>query len=133
MFLFIATVLIIIWESLSGQNYLSANFFIKFSITGPILYYAIFAQSQCNQSKNLYNEYKFKASVARYFEAYRQIFKEDGLNQDNRIETNVLSFFIDTVKNIYQSPRKVENDLVSDQQARGVVEKIIDAFVKSYK
>ena len=129
--LFATTIGIIIWELITGGEFLSSGFAIKFSITAPLLYFVIFIHGQYNHSKQLMDEYTFKSSVARSFEAYRQIFKEDGLNSDNKVDANVLQFFIDTVKDIYKSPCKSYDDVISDKQAKGILEKIIDFFIKA--
>lgn len=131
--LFLATIGIIIWEILAGGQFLTAGFAIKLSITAPIVYITIFIHGQFNKTKELYDQYIFKASVARSFEVYRQIFKEDGTNQDNKIESKVLDFFINTVIDIYKSPCKPYENIISEKQAEGILERFATLFTKYFK
>lgn len=131
--LFIATIGIIIWEIKAGGQFLSAGFAIKLSVTAPILYFTIFIHNQFSRSKELLDEYTFKAAVARSFEAYRQIFKEDCITAENKIDPVVTNFFVETVKDIYKSPCKSQDDLISDKQAKGILERVVDFFIKGNK
>lgn len=130
--LFIVTAMIVIWEILVGGQLLSTGLAIKFSMTAPLLYFVIFIHGQYNRSKYLADEYVFKSSVARSFEAYRQLLKEDGLNAENKIDSKVLDFFINTITQIYKSPCLPIDDVVSEKEAEGIIKRFLKIF-KDFK
>ena len=93
-----------IWQVVHEQTLLKLSFAIRIPIISPIIYYLYFVVSQYKREKRLLEEYSFKASIARSFEAYRKVLKEESANDQDLLKKNEL--IIGTIKDVYSSPMK---------------------------
>jgi len=83
---------------------LKLSFAVRIPIVSPIIYYLYFTVSQYKREKRLLEEYSFKASIARSFEAYRKVLNEESTNEQDPLNKNEL--IINTIKDVYSSPMK---------------------------
>lgn len=93
-----------IWQVVHEQTLLKLSFAIRIPIISPIIYYLYFVVSQYKRERRLLEEYSFKASIARSFEAYRKVLKEESANEQDLLKKNEL--IIETIKDVYSSPMK---------------------------
>ncbi len=138
--LILAVLGVAIWQVIHEQTLLKLSFAIRLPIVTPIIYYLYFVVGQYKREHRLLEEYVFKTSIARSFEAYRKVLKEESANEQDLLKKNEL--IIDTIKNIYSSPMKnivdsksevdekkdVSFDLMGKMLEYG--EKLKDLFVK---
>ena len=101
--LIIISIGIVLWEYFTSNAFLNSNFLIKTVITSPFIFFLVFIVKQYGQEKRLCEEYSFKAAVARSFEAYRKLIREE-VSQDSEHNIKALEFFISSINNIYSNP-----------------------------
>jgi len=96
-----------IWQVLHEGALLRWGLIARLPIATPIIFYLAFASSQYSRDKKLLEEYSFKASIARSFEAYRKVVHEEIPEEEKNKKTN---FVIETIQSIYSSPMKNIHD-----------------------
>jgi len=106
--LILAVVGIAIWQIIEEKALFDFSFLIRLPLISPLVYFVVFVAQQYSRDRKLLDEYIFKASVARSFEAYRKLIKEEAdnmteANQD-KVNEKKLDFVISSIKSIYSSP-----------------------------
>ena len=130
--LILVAVAAIIFLELKNTQSLTIGFFLKFSLSFPFIYAAVFFHSQYNKEKEIEEEYAFKSAVSFSFDAYRKILVEEINYEKPDEKIKLLDFVIDTIKNIYSPitgnthPRKVN---VESSNTLEKINKIIDNIV----
>lgn len=118
-----------IWQVLHEKTLFKLSFAVRIPMIFPIIYYLYFVVSQYKREKRLLEEYSFKTSIARSFEAYRKVLKEESTNEQDLLKKNEL--IIDTIKDVYSSPMRniIKNrthDTKSKDQDFDLLNKIIE-------
>ena len=90
------------WQILAEDTLFQLSFLIRIPIITPVLYFLIFVAKQYGRDRKLLDEYTFKASVARSFEAYRKLLREEDESPES--DKQKIEFIIETIRNIYSSP-----------------------------
>ena len=98
--LIIATVIVVIWQIKDVGTLYQLNFLVKLALTSPFVYFVVFINREYSRTRNLIEEYTFKAAIARSFEAYKEIIQS--INSEDLTET--LDFIIRSIKDLYSSP-----------------------------
>lgn len=100
-----AVISVTIWQTYQGRTIFELGFLIRLALTSPIIYFVGFATTEYARAQNLIEEYTFKASIARSFEAYKEII-ESLFRHDNvdAYESQKLEFIIGTMRYLYSSP-----------------------------
>lgn len=123
---------IIVWQVVHEGTLFSLSFLSRIPISAPFIYFVVFANLQFGRTRNLIEEYTFKASVARSFEAYRLII-EGAFADDEKIgNTAKLEFIIAAIKDLYSSPMRNIKEHSSDEKSLNLsmLEKIAEIFKK---
>lgn len=127
--LVIAVLGISIWQVLHEGALLRWGFAARLPIAAPIIFYLAFVSSQYSRDKRLLEEYSFKASIARSFEAYRKVVHEE-IPEDEKSKKT--SFVVETIQSIYSSPMKNISDNRSGKdengEASGWFKRILDTL-----
>lgn len=80
------------------------NFYIRFLIASPIVYYLYFCSSQYAQSKRLHDKYSFKTTLAMSIKNHIQLLTEnEKFLKEERIN-KILDFVLDGFNKIYVEP-----------------------------
>jgi len=80
------------------------NFYVRFLIASPIVYYLYFCSSQYSQTKKLHDKYSFKTTLAMSIKHHIQLLTEhEKFNKDERIN-QILDFVLDGFQKIYNEP-----------------------------
>ncbi|PKP01185.1 MAG: hypothetical protein CVU11_16045 [Bacteroidetes bacterium HGW-Bacteroidetes-6] len=80
------------------------NFYIRFLIASPIVYYLYFCSSQYSQTKKLHDKYSFKTTLAMSIKHHIQLLTEhETFNKEERIN-KILDFVLDGFQRIYTEP-----------------------------
>lgn len=80
------------------------NFYVRFLIASPIVYYLYFCSSQYSQTKKLHDKYSFKTTLAMSIKHHIQLLTEhEKFNKDERIN-KILDFVLDGFQRIYTEP-----------------------------
>jgi hypothetical protein len=90
------------WQIIAEDTLFQLSFLIRIPIITPVLYFLIFVAKQYGRDRKLLDEYTFKASVARSFEAYRKLLREEDESAES--DKQKIDFIIETIRNIYSSP-----------------------------
>ena len=98
--LIVASIVIVSWQVYEANTLYQLTFLIKLTLTSPFVYFVIFINREYSRTRGLIEEYTFKASIARSFEAYKEIVESADL--EARKET--LLFITETIKDLYSSP-----------------------------
>lgn len=90
------------WD-LTNQTF-DINFYVRFLIASPIVYYLYFCSSQYNQTKKLHDKYSFKTTLATSIKAHMVLLTgHEKFNDPGRIN-KILEFILDGFRNIYTEP-----------------------------
>ncbi len=116
----------------TGMKFTAASW-LEFTIALPLIYSAVFFQSQHAKARDYLEEYAFKSLVAHSLPEYRNFIQQDVDMGKAEERKKYLDFAVVAVKAIYVPPREIiakhplkEEDTVPV----GVVEKLGDVFKK---
>jgi len=80
------------------------NFYVRFLIASPVVYYLYFCSNQFNQAKKLHDKYSFKTTLAMSIKSHIELLtKHEKFNEKERMD-KILEFVLDGFKNIYSEP-----------------------------
>lgn len=135
--LFISVISIAIWQVIEEGSLFKLTLLIRLPLITPIIFFVYFIEKQYSIDRKLSDEYIFKATVARSFEAYRKLLNEESTcdNDDqNKLLEKKLDFVVESIKNIYTSPLinlkdKENNEVVGI----GLLEKVVSIINKVIK
>jgi len=93
---------------IAGTNF-DFNFYVRFSILSPIVYYLVFCSTQYNKAKSLYDKYSFKTTLAMTIKSHIDLLtKEENFNQPERMD-KILDFILEGFAKIYNEPYSEED------------------------
>ena len=81
-----------------------ANFYIRFLITSPIIFYLVFVTGQYNRSKKLLEKYSFKTAIALSIDAHINLLSNIKILNQRESYERIVNFIIDGFTKIYQEP-----------------------------
>jgi len=83
---------------------LKLNFYLRFVLLSPVVYYLFFCASQHNKVQKLYDKYSFKTTLAMSIKHHIELLvKQDLFVQKGQVE-KVLDFVLDAFAKIYVEP-----------------------------
>ena len=86
------------------DNNFDYNFYVRFLILSPIVYYLVFCSSQYNQVKKLHDKYSFKTTLAMTIKSHIELLThEENFQSPERLD-KILDFIIDGFNKIYNEP-----------------------------
>lgn len=127
--LIIGTAILVFWQIKTIGTLYHLTFLIKLALTSPFVYFVVFINREYGRTRNLIEEYTFKAAIARSFEAYKEIIQ--GADSDDATKT--LDFVIKSINDLYSSPmvnikknsiKEKENSPDILSKARALVEEV---------
>lgn len=96
---------------------LDVNFYVRFLITSPIIYYLVFVTNQFNRTKSLLEKYSFKTALSLSIDAHINLLTGVDKFQDKEIMDRVANFILEGFNTIYREPyQKVEAEKSKDIQ-----------------
>ncbi|MCK4662800.1 MAG: hypothetical protein KAT68_08045 [Bacteroidales bacterium] len=110
------------------------NFYIRFLIASPVVYYLYFCSIQYSQTKKLHDKYSFKTTLAMSIKHHIQLLTQhEKFDKDDRIN-KILDFVLDGFQRIYTEPHtdddyKLKLKLVNMEM--DIEKKIMDAISKT--
>lgn len=114
----------IVFLELKDIQSLTTGFFLKFSLSFPFIYAAIFFHQQYSKERELEEEYAFKSAVSFSFDAYRKIIVEEVDYEKPDEKMKLLDFVIETIKNIYSPIVKNLHSKKESGESSSTLEKI---------
>lgn len=85
---------------------LEVNFYLRFILLSPVVYYLIFCVNQHNKKTKLYDKYSFKTTLAMSIKHHIELLvKQEHFSQHGQID-KVLDFVLDAFNKIYSEPYK---------------------------
>ena len=80
------------------------NFYVRFLLASPVVYYLYFCSSQYSQTKKLHDKYSFKTTLAMSIKHHIQLLTQhEKFDKEERIN-KILEFVLDGFQNIYSEP-----------------------------
>lgn len=95
------------------DNTFNINFYIRFLIASPIVYYIYFCSMQYSQTRKLHDKYSFKTTLAMSIKHHIQLLTEhEKFDKDERIN-KILDFVIEGFQKIYTEPHSSDESKFS--------------------
>ncbi len=82
------------------------NFYIRFLIFSPVVYYLYFISVQYSQAKELHDKYAFKTTLSMTIKSHIELLTQQGYFNEKEHVDKVLRFILDGFRNIYSEPNK---------------------------
>ena len=80
------------------------NFYVRFLIASPVVYYLYFCSTQFNQAKKLHDKYSFKTTLAMSIKSHIELLtKYEKFDDKDRMD-KILEFVLSGFQNIYSEP-----------------------------
>lgn len=86
------------------------NFYIRFLIFSPIVYYLYFISVQYNKAKQLHDKYAFKTTLSMTIKSHIELLTQQGYFKDKEHINQILEFVLDGFRNIYCEPSNSSDD-----------------------
>jgi len=94
-----------------SQIKFDGNFYVRFLLTSPIIFYLIFATNQYNKTKSLLEKYSFKTALALSIDAHINLLTNIKTLQDAKYMEKITDFILEGFNKIYYEPyAKNDND-----------------------
>ena len=106
-----------------------ANFYVRFLITSPFIYYLFFVTSQYNRTKALLEKYSFKTALALSIEAHINLLTGiDHFHEKERLD-KIADFILDGFNRIYDAPYEKQ----TEKKGSSDVSELINTLMKEIK
>jgi len=80
------------------------NFYVRFLIASPVVYYLYFCSTQFNQAKKLHDKYSFKTTLAMSIKSHIELLtKHEKFDEKERMD-KILEFVLTGFQSIYSEP-----------------------------
>ena len=102
----------------------NADFYIRFLLTSPLIFYLTFSASQHHKAKKNHEKYSLRTTVALSIESHLELLANNPLYSEQENVDKILNFTLNTFNNLYQesfikdkkkSNEKVEKDYVDNK------------------
>ena len=90
------------WD-IKGHNF-DLNFYARFLILSPVVYYLIFCSAQHEKSKKLHDKYSFKTTLAMSIKSHIELLLSNKSFQTQERIDSILDFIISGFDKIYKEP-----------------------------
>lgn len=91
-----------------------ANFYVRFIITSPLIYYLVFVTRQFNRTKALLEKYSFKTTIAFSIDAHINLLTGIEEFKDKERMDKIANFILDGFNKIYEEPyQKIDEKEIS--------------------
>lgn len=102
------------------------NFYVRFLITSPFIYYLVFETNQYNRVKVLLEKYAFKTTLALSIEAHINLLTGiEDFKEKERLD-KIIDFILDGFSKIYDAPYQKETKAKGEKNSEEVLIKILD-------
>lgn len=86
------------------------NFYVRFLIFSPVVYYLYFISVQYNKAKQLHDKYAFKVTLSMTIKSHIELLTQQGYFKDEKHLDQILEFVLDGFRNIYCEPNNSSDD-----------------------
>lgn len=86
------------------------NFYVRFLIFSPIVYYLYFISVQYSKAKQLHDKYAFKTTLSMTIKSHIELLTQQGYFKDEEHINQILEFVLDGFRNIYCEPNSGSDD-----------------------
>ncbi|TJY35848.1 coiled-coil domain-containing protein [Pontimicrobium aquaticum] len=127
--LFLLQLMIVEWE-MSNLKF-DANFFVRFLITSPLIFYIIFAAKEYNKTKSLLEKYSFKTAIALSIDAHINLLTgiEEFKTNENSVD-RIMDFVMSGFNKLYNEPYTDESYRMKLKMAKTELE--LDKKILTY-
>ncbi|MDR0661569.1 MAG: hypothetical protein LBG19_12465 [Prevotellaceae bacterium] len=106
--LLIGVALLFVWQFKANNNrfdkVFDINFYVRFLIFSPIVYYLYFVSTQYNKAKKLHDKYAFKTTLSMTIKSHIELLTQNGYFDDAGQCDKILNFILDGFRKIYNEP-----------------------------
>lgn len=117
--LFILQLIPVKWDVTSIE--FDGNFYARFLITSPFIFYLFFVTSQFNRTKSLLEKYSFKTALALSIEAHINLLMSVEEFQEKERLDKIADFILDGFNRIYDAPFEQKSDKTMDTSISDLV------------
>ncbi len=102
----------------------NADFYIRFLLTSPLIYYLTFCASQHNKAKKNHEKYSLRTTVALSIESHLELLANNPQYSEKDNIDKILDFILNTFNNLYketltsekkEKKEKIEKDYIDDK------------------
>ncbi len=86
------------------------NFYIRFLIFSPVVYYLYFISVQYSKAKQLHDKYAFKVTLSMTIQSHIELLTQRGYFNDEKHLDQIIEFVLDGFRNIYREPNNSSDD-----------------------
>ncbi len=86
------------------------NFYIRFLIFSPVVYYLYFISVQYSKVKQLHDKYAFKVTLSMTIQSHIELLTQRGYFNDEKHLDQIIEFVLDGFRNIYREPNNSSDD-----------------------
>ena len=85
------------------------NFYARFLIFSPLVYYIYFVSTQYNKAKKLHDKYAFKTTLSMTIKSHIELLTQNGYFEQEGQCDKILNFILDGFRKIYSEPYVSDN------------------------
>jgi len=116
----------LVWELSQVQSF-GATFYLKLSISLPIIYAIWFCTMQYSRERRLEEEYAFKSSISISLDPYRELVEKLVDHKDPSEVAKYTAFVIESIGRVFTSPTERVFDHAKDSTpAEGIISAVSD-------
>lgn len=85
------------------------NFYIRYVILSPVVYYLYFCASQHNKERRLFDKYSFKTTIAMSIKSHIELLLNQSRFESKENTERIINFVLDGFRNIYNEPYDIDD------------------------
>ena len=85
------------------------NFYIRFFLTSPLIFYLVFSTNQYNKAKKNHERYSLRTTVALSIESHLELLANNPQYTEEESIRKILDFILTTFNNLYKESQTDEN------------------------
>lgn len=85
------------------------NFYVRFLIFSPVVYYLYFVSTEHNKAKKLHDKYAFKTTLSMTIKSHIELLTQNGYFEKSEDCDKILDFILDGFHKIYSEPYGTDN------------------------
>jgi len=107
----------------------NADFYIRFLLTSPLIFYLTFSANQHNKAKKNHEKYSLRTTVALSIESHLELLANNPLYSEKENVDKILDFTLNTFNNLYQESFLKGRKKSSRKEEKGYVDNKFDEII----
>lgn len=110
-----------------------ANFYIRFFLTSPLVFYLVFSTNQYNKAKKNHERYSLRTTVALSIESHLELLANNPQYTEEESIKKILDFILTTFNNLYKESHSDETKIGKEELKKDYLDSKFEKILELLK